>query len=77
MTKEEAKKEISRLSELIDYYNELYYQKSQSEITDYDFDKLLAKLIELESSFPEFKSPSSQIIGRFLYGIIHGIHYIN
>lgn len=59
MTKEEAKREISHLSELIEHHNYLYYQKSQTEISDYDFDKLLEKLIELENEFPDLKSPAS------------------
>ena len=59
MTPEEAKKEISRLSELIDHHNFLYYQKSETEISDLEFDKLLEKLKELEIEFPELKTPSS------------------
>ena len=59
ITKKEARKEIERLSDLIDYYSHLYYQKNTTEMSDYEFDQLLDKLIRLEDSFPELKSPSS------------------
>ena len=59
MTREEAKKEIAGLSEKINYHNELYYQKNTSQISDYEFDQLLEKLIKLEKEFPEFKFPDS------------------
>ena len=48
MTKEEAKLEIESLSEVINRHNDLYYIKSNPEISDYDFDMLLEKLQRLE-----------------------------
>ena len=66
MTREEAIKEISHLSEKINYYNDLYYQKDASEISDFEFDKLLERLIELEKTFPELRkddSPSQRVGG--------------
>ena len=59
MTKEQAKKEISELTDKINYYNNLYYQESVSEISDFEFDKLLERLITLEKEFPEFNFPDS------------------
>lgn len=59
MSKEEAKKEIEALTAEINYHNDLYYQKSQSKISDFEFDQLLEKLVALEKQFPEFKSPES------------------
>lgn len=59
MTSAEAKKRIDVLSQQIDYHNDLYYQKNLSEITDYEFDKLLEELIALENDFPELKSENS------------------
>ena len=59
MTAEEAKKEIERLSELVDYHNDLYYQQHRTEVSDYEFDQLLEQLIKLEEEFPEFRSPTS------------------
>lgn len=59
MTSAEAKSRIETLSQQIDYHNDLYYQKNISEISDYEFDKLLEELIALENDFPEFKSEDS------------------
>ncbi len=50
---------IKHLSEKIDYYNELYYQKSISEISDFEFDKLLEELTSLEKKFPQYRLPDS------------------
>ncbi len=59
MTKEEAKKEISDLVEKIDHYNYQYYQNDKSEVSDFEFDKLLSHLIALEEQFPELKAEDS------------------
>ncbi len=59
MSREEAKAEIEVLSKKINYYNEQYYQNAVSEISDFEFDQLLEKLIELETAFPEFRYPHS------------------
>ena len=59
MNKDEAKEEILRLSKEINYHNHLYYVESNPQISDYEFDKLLEKLQELEKQFPEFAFESS------------------
>lgn len=59
MTPDQAKKEIAELTEKINYHNELYYQKHKIEISDYEFDQLLEKLVELEQQFPQYKLPDS------------------
>lgn len=59
MLKDQAKKEIQELVEEINYHNYSYYQKHTSEISDYEFDQLLEKLIQLEKEYPEFKAPYS------------------
>lgn len=59
MVPEKAKKEIEALTEQINYHNHLYYQKNKSEITDFEFDQLLEKLIALEKEFPQFRDPNS------------------
>ena len=46
MTKEEAKRAIETLSQKINYHNQKYYQESLSEITDFEFDELLERLIK-------------------------------
>src|SRR5688572_14128326 len=59
MTEAQAKKEIADLTEKINYHNNLYYQKNKSEISDFDFDQLLEKLVSLEKEFPQFRQPDS------------------
>jgi DNA ligase (NAD+) len=63
---EEAKKEIIRLTELINHHNHLYYVESRSEISDFEFDSLLRQLQDLEQQFPEFifhNSPTKRVGG--------------
>lgn len=66
VSKQEAKKQIDALTIQINHYNQLYYQEDSSEISDFEFDKLLDRLIQLETDFPEFKmadSPSQRVGG--------------
>ncbi len=55
----EAQIEIERLSNELNHHNHLYYVESNPAISDYDFDMLLNKLIELEKKFPELVSETS------------------
>jgi DNA ligase (NAD+) len=55
----DAKKEIVRLRAEIERHNELYYQRSEPEISDYDFDMLLEKLRSLEEANPDLITPDS------------------
>ena len=59
MNKDQAEKRINELSERLHYYNKKYYQESVSEISDFEFDKMLEELIELENANPEFRKPDS------------------
>lgn len=53
------KTEIETLTAEINRHNELYYQKSTPEISDFEFDKLLEKLKQLEAEHPDLISPDS------------------
>src|SRR4051812_24955060 len=55
----EAKTEIKELRAEIERHNDLYYQSDSPEISDYEFDQLLARLRELESEHPELITPDS------------------
>lgn len=59
MTEKQAAQLISELEDQINYHNDLYYQKDKSEISDFEFDQLLKKLIDLEKEFPQLKSNHS------------------
>ena len=66
MTHAEAATRIQELTQQLNYHNQLYYQESRVEITDYDFDQLLEELIRLEQSFPDLlrsDSPSQRVGG--------------
>ena len=49
MELEEVKRKISKLSESLHHYNYMYYVKSESLVSDYEFDMLLKELEALES----------------------------
>ena len=66
MTSEQAKGRIRELTDKINHYNQQYYQNHISEISDYEFDKLLEELISLETQYPELKkedSPTQRVGG--------------
>jgi DNA ligase (NAD+) len=54
-----VEKEILKLRGEIERHNELYYQKSAPEISDFEFDQLLARLKKLEEENPELITPDS------------------
>lgn len=55
----EIAKEIQHLRTEIERHNELYYQKDAPELSDFEFDELLERLIELEAAHPELITPDS------------------
>jgi DNA ligase (NAD+) len=64
MDREQARKRIDILREKILHHNRLYYQRSQPEISDQEYDQLDHELQELETNWPEFKledSPTAQV----------------
>jgi DNA ligase (NAD+) len=59
VTRQEAQEAIQHLTALTQYHNVLYHQKGQPKISDYEYDKLLENLTQLENKFPELRSPDS------------------
>jgi DNA ligase (NAD+) len=55
----QVSEEIDRLRKEIDRHNHLYYIEAKPEISDYDFDRLLEKLIALEKQYPDLVTPDS------------------
>jgi DNA ligase (NAD+) len=77
MTPGEAKKEIAILTERINHHNYLYYQENRTEISDYEFDQMLEKLINLEKQFPEFvqaDSPTQRVGGAITKEFLTVMH---
>src|SRR5438045_2678113 len=50
---------IKKLRDEINHHNYLYYAQSRPQISDREFDRLLAELIELEKEHPELITPDS------------------
>ena len=59
MDKAKAQQEIAKLRAEIERHNRLYYLEARPEISDFEFDKLLERLIALEKEFPELMTPDS------------------
>lgn len=62
----DIKKRIDELTQQINHYNYLYYQEDRSVISDFEFDKLMDELIQLEKNYPEFAeeySPTQRVGG--------------
>lgn len=57
----DIRQEIEDLRELIRYHNDRYYNQDDTEISDYEYDKLTIKLRKLEEEYPELKSADSPI----------------
>lgn len=54
-----ARERVAELTGLINRYNYQYYMNDTSEISDFEFDKLLKELVDLEHRYPELASPNS------------------
>lgn len=55
----DAKTEIEKLRNEIEYHNKLYYVDDAPVISDYDYDMLMVRLIKLEEEYPELITPTS------------------
>jgi len=62
----QAAERVQKLSELLDYHGHCYYTLDSPEISDYEYDRLLEELIQLETDFPQLEqhnSPSKRVGG--------------
>lgn len=57
--KENAKKRIKELTDIINYHNKKYYTEDNPEIEDYEYDILFKELQSLENEYPELKREDS------------------
>lgn len=67
MDEKQAKQTIDQLTELVLYHSRRYYDQDAPEIEDYEYDKLLHRLMDLEESYPQFAhadSPTKRIVGQ-------------
>lgn len=64
---DEVKKRIEELRETLEHHSYLYYVMDTTEISDYDYDKLMNELKKLEEEHPEFitsSSPTQRVGGK-------------
>lgn len=54
-----AESRVKELTEQLEYHNNLYYNMDEPEISDFEYDKMLRELENLEEQFPTLKSPLS------------------
>ncbi len=67
MTSEQARERVHQLRELIAYHNRRYYVDDQPEISDAEYDQLVAELARLEAQFPDLRdalSPAERVGGE-------------
>ncbi len=58
----EAMSRADELRKLIEYHNDRYYNKDNPEISDFEYDKLLRELENIEDEFPELKTVDSPTV---------------
>lgn len=54
-----AKNRIDELTELLNYHSKKYYVEDNPEISDFEYDKLMRELEELEQQYPQYEKPNS------------------
>ena len=67
--KKDILQSIQKLKDEIKFHDHLYYNLDQAQITDFEYDQLFQKLVELENKYPAFKtkdSPSQKVPGQAL-----------
>ena len=67
MNLEEAKLIAKKYREEIEYHNKKYYEEDAPEIDDFEYDKLVRNLEEMEEKFPELlkqSSPTQKVGGK-------------
>ena len=58
----QTEQRIAELRNLLNYHNHKYYVENAPEISDFDFDRLMHELQELERAHPELADPNSPTV---------------
>ncbi|MBQ8002264.1 MAG: NAD-dependent DNA ligase LigA, partial [Clostridia bacterium] len=69
--------DINELRELINYHSNLYYTMDTTEISDFEYDKLMSRLKKMEAEDPSLitpDSPTQRIGGKILEGF-ESVHH--
>ena len=70
---------IDKLTKIINSHNYKYYVLDDPEITDFEYDKLLRQLEQLEKQFPQYTydySPTKRVGGKVLEGFSKVVHEV-
>src|SRR5215831_4118876 len=59
MASKEIQREVARLRAELNRHNHLYYVEANPEISDREYDRMMARLMELEAQHPELVTPDS------------------
>jgi DNA ligase (NAD+) len=79
VNKEEARKKIDELTDILNEHNHKYYVLDNPEITDYEYDTMLNELSNLEEKFPELMredSPTQRVGGEALLAFTQVEHSV-
>ncbi|MGI6279963.1 MAG: NAD-dependent DNA ligase LigA [Acutalibacteraceae bacterium] len=74
-----AEKRINELTNLLKYHNKKYYLEDSPEIEDFEYDKMLRELEELEREYPQFAkedSPTKTVggaVNRLFAEVVHSV----
>lgn len=77
MDKNHPEKRIAELREIIEYHNRKYYDEDAPVLKDYEYDRLLLELKELERDYPLFamtESPTGKVGGQVKRGLKQVAH---
>ncbi|MEG1994496.1 MAG: NAD-dependent DNA ligase LigA, partial [Oscillospiraceae bacterium] len=69
MNFDEIKKEYAQLKSIVEHHSHLYYVLDSPEIDDYEYDKLIHRLIDMEKEYPQLwtsDSPTNRVGGEVL-----------
>lgn len=76
---ENAKKRIEELTNLLNYHSQKYYVEDSPEISDFEYDKMLVELENLEMQHPQFASdisPTKRVGGAVLSEFDKVVHNV-
>ena len=81
MEKIEAKQKIGELRTVLEEPNYQYYVLDSPTVEDFEYDRMLHELMDLEEQFPEFKSddsPTVRVGGMALntFSLIPGLRWL-
>ena len=74
---ESAKSKINELTDMLLYYNRMYYEKDSPVVSDEEYDSLMKELADLEAMYPEYAredSPARNVGGRAAEGFSKVTH---